>query len=92
MVSDLMLLAYSIQRPNSTTHHSFLTQDPTPGMPLNCVYPLCITLEQFILLHSKHIFFLPECFESVAASSPRVSILQTVKFQVQERLIPLGLS
>jgi len=31
------------------------------------------TLERFILLHSKHISFLPECFESVAASNHRVS-------------------
>ena len=30
--------------------------DPTTGTPLKRVYPLPITLEQFILLHSKHIF------------------------------------
>jgi len=62
-----------IQWPISTSRHSSLTYDPTPGTPLNRVYPLHIPLEHFILLHSKHIFFLPECFESVAASTRRVS-------------------
>jgi len=90
MVADLTLHAYSILRPILTSHHSLLTYDPTPCIPPNCVYTLCITLNPFILLHSKHIFFLPEYFESVAASTHRVSIFQTVNSSVQVRLIPLG--
>jgi len=69
----LTLHAYSIQWPNLTSCHTLLTFDRTLVMPLNCVCPLHITLDRFILLHSKHIFFLPECFESVAASTHRVS-------------------
>jgi len=45
MVSDLTPQAYSIQRLISTCRHSLLTYDPTPGMLLNCEYPLCITFE-----------------------------------------------
>ena len=56
MVSDLTPHAYSIHRPILTRSHSLLTYDPTPGTPLNRVYPLRIALERFILLHSKHIF------------------------------------
>jgi len=56
-----------------TSRQSLLTYHSSPGMRLNCVYPLHITLEQFILHDSKHIFFLPECFESVAASIHWVS-------------------
>jgi len=56
MVSDLTPQAYSIHRPILTCSHSLLTCYPTPGMPLNCVSPLHIALEWFILLHSKHIF------------------------------------
>jgi len=61
MVSDLTPHEYSIHRPSLKSRYSLLpydsTQgyDPTPGMPLNRVYPLRITFEQFILLHSKHI-------------------------------------
>jgi len=89
MVTDLTQHAYSILRLISTSSYSLLTYDPTPGMPLNCVYPLRITLERFILLHSKYISFLPECFESVAASTHSV-ICQTLTFEVQARLILLG--
>jgi len=56
MVSDLTPHTYSIHRPILTSSHSLLTYDPTPGMPMNRVYPLRIALEPFILLHSKHIF------------------------------------
>jgi hypothetical protein len=57
MVSNLTLHEYSIHRPILTSSHLLLTYNPTPGMPLNRVYPLCIALERFILLHSKHIFY-----------------------------------
>ena len=63
MVSDLTPHAYSIQRPNLSSRHSLLSYAPTPRR----------TSERFILLHSKHIFFLPECFESVPASTHRES-------------------
>jgi hypothetical protein len=56
MVSDLTPHTYSIHRPILTCSHSFLTYYPTPGTPLNRVYPLRITLKRFTLLHSKHIF------------------------------------
>ena len=62
MVADLTPHAYSIHRPMLTCRYSLLTYDPTPGYdptqgkPLNHVYPLHITLERVILLHSKHIF------------------------------------
>jgi hypothetical protein len=56
MVSDLTLHAYSIHRPILTSSHSLLAYDSTPGTPLSCEYPLRIALEQFILLHSEHIF------------------------------------
>jgi len=52
MVSDLTPHAYCIQWPNLTRHHSLLSYAPTPRH----------ASERFILLHSKHIFFLPECF------------------------------
>jgi hypothetical protein len=55
-VSDLTLHTYSIHRPILTRSKTLLTNDPTPGMPLNCVFPLHIALEPFILLHSKHNF------------------------------------
>jgi len=55
MVSDLILHAYSIYRPIVTSRHSLIIYDPTPGLPLNRAYPLRITLEWFILLHSRHI-------------------------------------
>jgi len=76
MVSGLTPHACSIERPISTCCNSLLPDDPASRMPLNCVYPLCITLDRFILLHSKHIFFLRKCFESVAASTHRVSSLR----------------
>ena len=68
MVSDLTPHAYSIHWPILTSRYSLLTYDPTPGydptpvydptpgMPLNSECHLRITLEQFILLHSKHVF------------------------------------
>jgi len=59
MVSDLTPHAYSIQRPILTSRHSLLSYAPT----------LRRASERFILLHSEHIFFLPECFESVPAST-----------------------
>jgi hypothetical protein len=55
IVSDLSLHGYTIQHAILTCHHSLLTYDSTPGTPLNCAYPLYITLELFILLHSTHI-------------------------------------
>ena len=55
MVPDLTPRACSIQCPILTSRDSLLTYDPTPGTPLNCAYLLCITLEWFIVLHSKHI-------------------------------------
>jgi hypothetical protein len=71
VVSDLTPHVYSIRRPIWTSHHSLLIYDPTPGAPLNYLYPLHIALERFILLNSKHTFFLPKCSESGAASCYR---------------------
>jgi len=45
MVPDLTPHTYSIQRAISASRHSLLRCDPAPGTPLNCVYPLRITLE-----------------------------------------------
>ena len=59
MVSDLKPPTYSIHRPILTSRHSLLSFALTPRR----------ASEWFILLHSKHIFFLPECFESVPAST-----------------------
>jgi len=73
IITDLTLQACSIHRPILTSRHSLLTSALTPGTPLNRVYPLRITLQWFILLHSKYNFFLPGCFESVADSTFRVS-------------------
>ena len=56
IVSDLTPHAYCIHRPILTSCYSLLTYDPTPGTSLNCEYPLHITLEIVILLHSKQIF------------------------------------
>jgi hypothetical protein len=55
MVSDLTPHAYSMQRPILTSRDPLLTHDPTAGTRLNCAYPLGITFEWFISLHSKHI-------------------------------------
>jgi len=63
MVSDWKPHACSIQRPNLKRRHSSLSYTPTPRR----------ASERFILLHSKHIFFLPEFFESVPASTHRES-------------------
>jgi len=63
MVSDLKPHAYSIQRRHLTCRHSVFSYAPTPRR----------ASERFILLHSKHIFFLPECLESVPASRHRES-------------------
>jgi len=80
-VSYLTLHGYSIQRPVLTSRPPSLSYHPMPGTPLNRAYPLCITLEQFISLHSKHIFFLPECFESVATSAQWVSFYRHKTFK-----------
>jgi len=45
MVSNLTQHAYSIQWRMSICRHWLFTYDPTPGMPLNREYPLCITFE-----------------------------------------------
>jgi hypothetical protein len=45
MVSDLTPHAYSIHWPILTSSHTLFTYDPTPGTPLNSVYPLRIALE-----------------------------------------------
>jgi len=60
-------------------------------MSLNRVYPLHITLEQFILLHSKYIFFLPEFFQFVTASKQSV-ICQTQNCWMVALFILLGSS
>jgi len=73
MVSDLTPHAYSIHWPILTSHNSLLTYDPTPGSTLDCVHPLHISLERFILLYLKNSLFFPDCFESVAVSTNRVS-------------------
>jgi len=62
-----------LNRPILTSHQELLTYDPSPGTSLNHVCPHHSTLEQFILLNLKDNFFLPECFQSVAASAHRVS-------------------
>jgi hypothetical protein len=80
IVSDLTLNAYSLHRPIWTCHHLLFTGDLTPGTPLNCVYRLRITVEHFVLLHWKHMFFLPKCFESVPASTHWVSSLRHHNF------------
>jgi hypothetical protein len=45
MVSDSTPHTYSIQRLISICRHSVFTYDPTPGTPLNRVYPHCIIFE-----------------------------------------------
>lgn len=45
MVSDLTSYAHSIPRLISTSRDSLFTYEPTPGMPLNLVYPHRITFE-----------------------------------------------
>jgi hypothetical protein len=87
--SDLTPHAYSIQWPNSTSCHLLMSGEPTPGMPLNHVYPLPISLEWFTLLHLKHIFFLLAFFESLPPSNQRESILLTLNISMQPGLIPL---
>jgi len=71
MVSNLTPHACSIQRPNLTSRHSLLSYAPTPRH----------ASERFILLHSKHIVFLPECFESVPASTQRESSFRHETFR-----------
>jgi hypothetical protein len=56
MVSDLTPHVYSMHRAILTSYYSLLTDEPTRGIPPNSIYPVRITLELFILLHSKHIF------------------------------------
>ena len=80
MVSDLTPHVYSIQRPVLTSRDSLLTYVPTPGTPLNCVYPLRITLEWFIVLHSKHISFFLNAL-NLWLPAHRVSIVQTLNFR-----------
>jgi len=71
IVSDLTPHAYSIQRPNLASRHSLLSYAPTPRS----------FSERFILLHSKHIFFIPECFQSVPASKHRESSFRHETFR-----------
>jgi hypothetical protein len=80
MVSDMTPHACSIQPPIWTSHDALLTYDPTPGMPLNFAYPLHITLEWFILLHSKHIWSFLNAL-NLWLLAHRVSILQTLNFR-----------
>jgi hypothetical protein len=80
MVWDLTPHAYSIQRPILTSRDQLLSYDPTPGTPLNCAYPLRITLEWFILLHSKHIWSFLNAL-NLWLPAHRVSILQTLNFR-----------
>jgi len=71
MVSDLTPHAYSIQWPILTSHHLLPSYAPTPRH----------ATERFILLHLKQIFFLPECFESVPASTHRESSFRHETFR-----------
>ena len=59
IVSDLAPPAYSIYWPILTSRHWWFSYAFTPRQ----------ASERFILLHSKHNFFLPECFQSVPAST-----------------------
>jgi hypothetical protein len=76
MVSDLSPHPYSIQYPILKSCDPLLSYDPTPGTPLNCAYPLRITLEWFILLHFKHIWSFLNAL-NLWQPAHRVSILQT---------------
>ena len=90
MVSDLTPHAYSIQRPILTSRDPLLLYDPTPGTPLNCAYPLRITLEWFILLHTKHIWSFLNGL-NLWLRAHRVSIMQTLNFRFRHgssRLTP----
>jgi len=80
MVSDLTPHAYSILRPILTSCDQLLTYDPTPGTPPNCAYPLRISLEWCILLHSKHIGSFLNVL-NLWLPAHRVSILQTLNFR-----------
>jgi len=71
MVSDLTPHPYSIQWPFLTSRHSLLSCAPTSRH----------ASERFILLHLKDIFFLPECFESVPASTHRESSFRHETFR-----------
>ena len=79
MVSDFTPHAYSIQHPILTSRDLLLMYEPTTGTPLNCAYPLCITLEWFILLHSKHISSFLNVL-NLWLPAHRVPILQTLNF------------
>jgi len=70
-VSSLTVHAYYIQRPIFTSRHSLLTYAPTPRH----------ISEGLIWLHSKHIFFLPECFQPVPGSTLRVSAFRHGTFR-----------
>ena len=80
MVSDLTPHAYSIQRPILTSRDPLLSYDPTPGTPLNCAYPLRITLEWFILLHTKHVWSFLNVL-NLWLPAHRVSIVQPLNFR-----------
>lgn len=56
MMSDVTQQVCSIQKLISTGSHSPFTYDPTPGMHPTCVYPPCITFEQFILLNAMNLW------------------------------------
>jgi len=78
MVSDLTTHADSIQGQLMTSCNSLLTYDTTPGTPLNWAYPLRITLDCCILLHSKHIW----CFlnwSNLWLPAHKVSLKQALK-------------
>jgi len=81
MVTDLTPHPYSIRGSISRRRHFVLTDDHTPNTLRNCVYPLCIPFEQFVLHDSNYIFFLLEWFQSVTASTQSI-IFQTLNYQV----------
>jgi hypothetical protein len=71
IVLDLTPHAYSIQRPILTSRRSSFTYAPTSRH----------APERFILLYSKHILFLPECLESVPASTHILSSFRYETFR-----------
>jgi len=80
MVSDLTPHANAIQRQVVTSRDQLLSYDPTPATPLNRPYPLRITLEWFVLLHSKHIWSFLNAL-NLWLPAHRVSMLQTINFR-----------
>jgi len=65
MISHLTPHVYSIQRLVSTGRHSLFTYYPTSGKPLNCIYPLHITFEVFILLNASNLWLPAQRVSSV---------------------------